>query len=63
MMTVVKRLRIHGKVQGIGCRYSMLAQAAATGVNGWVRNRQDGTVEAMVAGTPDAVEQIIRWAR
>jgi acylphosphatase len=62
-MTVVKRMVIHGRVQGIGYRYSMLARAVSFGVTGWVRNRRDGTVEAMAAGTPDAVEQFIGWAR
>jgi acylphosphatase len=62
-MTVVKHLLIHGRVQGIGYRYSMLARAVSFGVTGWVRNRRDGSVEAMVAGTPDAVERIIGWAR
>jgi acylphosphatase len=62
-MTAVNRLRIHGQVQGIGYRNSMLAQAVAIGVTGWVRNRRDGTVEAMVAGTPEAVRQITDWAR
>jgi acylphosphatase len=62
-MTAVKRLRIHGQVQGIGYRNSMLAQAVAIGVKGWVRNRRDGTVEAMVAGTSEAVQQITDWAR
>jgi acylphosphatase len=62
-MTVVKRLVIHGRVQGIGYRYAMLARAISFGVTGWVRNRRDGTVEAMVAGTPDALERIIGWAR
>lgn len=62
-MTAVKCLRSHGLVLGIGYRNSMLAQAVVSGVKGWVRNRRDGKVDAMVAGTPDAVEQIIGWAR
>ena len=61
-ITAVKYLRSHSHVQGIGYRYSMLAQAVA-GVKGCVRNRRDGTVDAMVAGSPDAVEQIIGWVR
>jgi acylphosphatase len=60
---LVKRLRIHGRVQGIGYRHSMLSRAVAAGITGWVRNRRDGTVEAMVAGPARAVEEIIAWAR
>jgi len=62
-MSVVKRLRVHGRVQGVGYRYSMLAEASRHGVSGWVRNRRDGTVEAVVAGSADAVERIVEWAR
>jgi acylphosphatase len=60
---VTLRLRVHGRVQGVGFRYAMHQQASALGVTGWVRNRRDGTVEAMVQGTPQAVEAMRRWAR
>lgn len=62
-MTVVKHLLITGRVQGIGFRYHMLRVARELGITGWVRNCRDGSVEAMVAGAPDAVEKIIAWAR
>jgi len=58
-----RRLVITGLVQGIGFRYSMAAQARALGVTGWVRNRRDGSVEAMIAGTPEQVAAIMHWAR
>lgn len=58
-----KRLVIRGVVQGVGFRYAMMAQARLLGVAGWVRNRRDGSVEAMVAGDADQLEQMLEWAR
>jgi len=60
---IVKRLVIRGGVQGVGYRYSMLAQATRMGITGWVRNRRDGTVEAVVAGPVGDLESIVAWAR
>ena len=62
-MAAVKHLRIAGQVQGVGYRMGMERKARELGVTGWVRNRHDGTVEAMVQGTPEAVEAMIEWAR
>src|SRR6185436_12336242 len=62
-MATVKHLRIVGQVQGVGYRMGMERKARELGVTGWVRNRHDGTVEALVQGTPEAVEAIIEWAR
>lgn len=47
-----RRLRIHGKVQGVAYRDWTERTALSLGLSGWVRNRMDGTVEAVVAGAP-----------
>jgi acylphosphatase len=57
-----RRLRIHGLVQGVGFRYSLHREAVRLGLAGWVRNRRDGTVEAVVAGPAPAVEALVAWA-
>ena len=49
-MTVRKRVRIHGRVQGVGFRYFTAGTALRMGVTGTVANRRDGTVEAVVQG-------------
>jgi acylphosphatase len=56
------RLVIQGRVQGVFFRDSMRHEAQRLGVAGWVRNRDDGTVEAAVHGEPAAVDAIVRWA-
>jgi acylphosphatase len=62
-MTVTRHLTISGRVQGVGFRYQMQRVAYELGVTGWVRNRRDGSVEAMVQGAPDAAEAMIAWTR
>jgi acylphosphatase len=57
------RLVIHGRVQGVFFRDSMRREAQNLSVCGWVRNRSDGTVEAVVHGEPAAVDSIVRWAQ
>ena len=55
-------LIIHGRVQGVFFRDSMRREAHGLGISGWVRNLGNGTVEAMVQGSSDAVESMVRWA-
>lgn len=55
-----RRLIVHGRVQGVGFRWAIARAADSRGVAGWVANRADGTVEAVLEGEPDAVESLIR---
>ena len=57
------RLRISGQVQGVGYRLWATRTAASLGLRGWVRNRTDGSVEALVTGTPQTVAAMIEAAR
>jgi acylphosphatase len=59
---MAKLLRIVGIVQGVGYRASFELAARQLKLSGWVRNRADGSVEALVHGEANALEQIIAWA-
>ena len=60
---VTRLLQISGRVQGVGFRYSMQQEATRLGLSGWVRNRRDGSVEALVQGSDEAVAALVAWAR
>ena len=55
-------LRIHGRVQGVWYRASAQAEAVRLGLRGWVRNRMDGTVEALVIGHRTGIDAFVAWA-
>ena len=59
---MAKHLRIEGIVQGVGYRAAFAAQARGLHLSGWVRNRADGSVEAVVTGPDEATTQLIHWA-
>ena len=61
----MKNARVHvlisGMVQGVCFRYETRRQAQARGLNGWVRNRYDGKVEAVFEGPEEMVDDMVRW--
>lgn len=63
MSTIRRRVRAHGRVQGVFFRDSTRSQAEAHDVAGWVRNCSDGSVEAAFEGPPQAVEALIDFVR
>jgi acylphosphatase len=60
---VIRRLLVHGRVQGVWYRGWAVDNARALGLDGWVRNRRDGTVEMLLQGEDDAVEAMIARCR
>ena len=56
-----RRVVIHGRVQGVFFRGSTVERARQVGVSGWVRNRRDGTVEAVFEGSEAQVEEMVRY--
>lgn len=62
-MTVRRRVIVHGWVHGVGFRVFVARAAQSRGLAGWVRNRPDGTVEAVLEGEPDPVESVVELCR
>ena len=60
---VARRVRARGQVQGVFFRDSCREQARRHGVAGWVRNCDDGSVEALFEGEPAAVDALVEWCR
>ena len=60
---ITRRLSIRGRVQGVGYRDALCDEALRAGVSGWVRNRLDGSVEALLQGPTERVAQLIAWIR
>jgi len=56
-------VRISGRVQGVGFRAWVEREAARLALSGWVRNRRDGTVEALFSGPPESVEAMLEACR
>ncbi|HYC45772.1 MAG TPA: acylphosphatase [Burkholderiales bacterium] len=64
-MTIVKtaHLRIRGRVQGVGFRFFVQREARERALSGWVRNRRDGSVEAVIQGPVEAVDALVEAVR
>jgi acylphosphatase len=63
MATLRRRVKAHGKVQGVFFRDSTREQAQSRGVSGWVRNAEDGTVEAVFEGEAEDVDALVDFVR
>ena len=63
MSKVIRLVRVRGRVQGVGFRMFVEDAAALHGVEGWVRNRRAGSVEAVFAGAPEAVRAVVEACR
>jgi len=57
------KIKVHGRVQGVGFRYSTIQAATRIGVSGWVRNEWDGTVLIHCEGESTSVDRFVSWCR
>lgn len=62
-MQSTRHLRLYGRVQGVFFRESLSRKAQELNLNGWVRNRSDGSLEAMLQGDDAALATAIEWAK
>jgi acylphosphatase len=62
-MKVIRHMIVRGRVQGVGYRAFVEYEAIKRGLAGWVRNRRDGSVEAVFAGAPEIVEAVVEACR
>ena len=62
MNLLTRRLSVHGRVQGVGFRWQVCAEAQRLKLGGWVRNRSDGSVEILICGPEAAVHELTVWA-
>jgi acylphosphatase len=60
---VIRHVMLHGRVQGVGYRAFVEHEALRRGIEGWVRNRRDGSVEAVFAGAGDVVDAMVEACR
>jgi acylphosphatase len=59
MSGAIRQVMVRGRVQGVGYRAWVKHQARLRGLDGWARNRRDGSVEALFAGPPDIVSEMV----
>ena len=57
------KVKIQGRVQGVGFRYYTEREAIRLGITGWVRNCVDGSVEAFVCGEEDSIQAMLAWLK
>ena len=62
-VTMARRLVVHGRVQGVFYRGWAVESARTLGLDGWVRNRRDGTVEMVIAGGETAMDEMVARCR
>jgi acylphosphatase len=63
MLSIIRHVIVRGRVQGVGYRAFVERETLKQGIEGWVRNHRDGTVEAVFAGMPEKVDAIIEACR